>query len=161
MKASSMYSKLAKAAAVAVSATLAMTALMTTTAQARPYYVQDVQYVQGGAQLVITPPQLVIQAPLPQVYVAPVLQHPRPVVIAPVVAPVVVPTYAPVYGPLYVQGRIYYINGRAYLNGYPYVRGHAYGHYKLKHHKRHHDRDDRFDHHDGRHDQGRHLGQNR
>jgi hypothetical protein len=152
MQASSMYSKLAKTAAVAVSATLAVTALMVSTAHARPYYVQDVQYVQVAPQLIITPPQVVIQAPVYQapVYVAPPVRYARPVVIAPVVAPVLVPTYAPVYGARYVQGRIYYINGRPYLNGYPYVRGHAYGHYKVKHHKRnhgHHDRDERFDHH--------------
>lgn len=163
MKASSIYTKLAKTAALT---TLAASALVgVTTAQARPHYIQDVQYVQGGAQLVITPPQLVIQAPLPQVYVAPVVQHPRPVVIAPVVAPVAAPVYAPAYVATYVPGRIYYIKGRPYLNGHPYVRGHAYGHYKVKHHKRHHHDDDRFDRHevrrDGRHDQGRHVGQNR
>jgi hypothetical protein len=159
MKATSMYSKLARTVALA---TLAASALVVSTAsQARPHYIQDVQYVQGGAQLVITPPQLVIQAPLPQVYVAPVVVHQRPVVMA----PVLVPAAPPVYAATYVPGRIYYINGRAYLNGHPYVRGHAYGHYKVKHHKRHHDRDDRFDRHevrrDGRHDQGRHVGQNR
>ena len=144
MKASSMYLKLAKTGVVAVSAALAVTALMMNAAQARPYYVQDVQYVQLAPQLVITPPQVVIQSP---VYVAPPVRHPRPVVYAPVVAPVVVPAYAPVYGPRYVRGHIYYINGRPYLNGYPYYRRH--GHRQ------------QIDSHDGRHDQGRHLGQYR
>lgn len=158
MKTSSIYAKLAK---TAVLTTLAASALVVvTTAQARPHYIQDVQYVQGGAQLVITPPQLVIQAPLPPVYVAPVEVHrPRPVVIAPVVAP---RAYAPAYTATYVPGRIYYIKGRPYLNGHPYVRGHgnANGHYKSKHFKRHHDRDDRWDRHDGRHDDGRRGGRN-
>jgi hypothetical protein len=156
MKVTSIYAKVAQTATFTVTfAALAMTALAASTAQARPQYIQDVQYVQGGAQLVITPPQLVIQAPLPPVYVAPVEVHrPRPVVIAPVVAPVA----PPVYVTKYVPGRIYYINGRAYLNGHPYVRGHAYGHYKVKHHKRHHDRDDRWDRHYGRHGEGRHVG---
>jgi hypothetical protein len=152
MKATSMYSKLAKTIALA---TLAASALaVSTVSQARPHYIQDVQYVQGGAQLVITPPQLVIQAPLPPVYVAPPVVYPRQAVVAPV--------NAPVYGPRYVRDRIYYINGRAYMNGHRYyVRGHAYGHYKPKHLNRHHGRDDRFDRHDGRHDQGRHGGKNR
>jgi hypothetical protein len=142
MKASSIYSKLAKTAALA---TLAASAMVVSTAtQARPHYIQDVQYVQVAPQLVITPPQLVIQAP---VYVAPPVRHPRPAVYAPVVAPVVVPAYGPVYGPRYVRGHVYYINGRPYLNGYPYYRRHG--------HRQHIDR------HDGRHDQGRHLGQNR
>lgn len=154
MKASSIYTKLAKSAALAALAASALVGV--TTAQARPYYIQEVQYVQGGAQLVITPPQIVIQAP-PPVYVAPVeVRRPRPVVLAPVVAP-------PVYVRTYVPGRIYYIKGRPYLNGYPYVRSHAhgnaYGHYKAKHLKRHHGRDDRWDRRDGRHDQGRHVGQ--
>ena len=153
MKATSIYAKVAKTAAFAA---LVMTALVATTAQARPQYIQDVQYVQGGAQLVITPPQLVIQAPPPPpVYVAPVeVRRPRPVVLAPMVAP-------PVYVRTYVPGRIYYIKGRPYLNGHPYVRGKGYGHYKAKHAKRHHDRDDRWDRHDGRHDEGRHVGQHR
>jgi hypothetical protein len=141
MKVSSIYSKLAKTAALA---TLAAGALVVSTAsQARPQYIQDVQYVQVAPQLVITPPQLVVQAP---VYVAPVVRHPRPVVLGSVA---------------YVPGRIYYINGRPYLNGHPYVRGHAYGHYKPKHLNRHHGRDDRFDRQEGRHDEGRHGGQNR
>ncbi len=144
MKATSIYAKVAKIAAFAA---LAMTALVSTTSQARPHYMQDVQ---GGAQLGITPPQLVIQAPLPQVYVAPSVVHPRHAV--------VVPVNAPVYGPRYVRDRIYYINGRAYMNGHRYIRGHAYGHYKVKHPKHRHDRLDRFDRHDGRHDQGRHGG---
>ena len=151
MKASSIYSTIAKSAALAA---LAVTALVTaTSAQARPHYYQDVQYVQGGAQLVITPPQLVIQAPLPQVYVAPAVVYPRHAV--------GVPVKAPVYGPRYVRDRIYYINGRAYMNGHRYyARGHAYGHYKPKHLKHHHGRDrhDRDDRHHGRHDQGRHGG---
>ena len=138
MKATSIYAKVAKTAAFAA---LAMTAWVATTAQARPHYMQD------GAQLVITPPQLVIQAPLQQVYVAPSVVHPRHAV--------VVPVNAPVYGPRYVRDRIYYINGRAYMNGHRYIRGHAYGHYKVKHPKHRHDR---FDRHDGRHDQGRHGG---
>lgn len=146
MKATSIYAKATKTAAFAA---LAMTAWVSTTAQARPHYIQDVQYVQGGAQVVITPPQLVIQAPLPQVYVAPPVVYPRQAV--------VVPVSPPVYGPRYVRDRIYDINGRAYMNGHPYVRGHAYGHYKekkqknKKHDKHHQDRDDR-------HDQGRHGG---
>jgi hypothetical protein len=153
MKASSIYAKLAKTAALT---TLAASALVgATAAQARPHYIQDVQYVQGGAQLVVTPPQLVIQAPLPHVYVAPTVVHPRPMVMAPVVAPVVVPVNAPIYGPRFVRDRIYYVHGRAYVNGYPYIRGHAYGHYKPKHHKRHHDR---WDDNQGRHDNGRHVG---
>jgi hypothetical protein len=139
MKATSIDAKVAKTAAFAA---LAMTAWVATTAQARPHYMQDVQ---GGAQLVITPPQLVIQAPLPQVYVAPAVVHPRHAV--------VVPVNPPVYGPRYVRDRIYYINSRAYMNGHPYVRGHAYGHYKVKHPKHRHDRLDR---HDDRHDQSRH-----
>lgn len=147
MKATSIYAKVAK---TAVFATLAMTALVVTTAQARPHYIQDVQYVQGGGQLVITPPQLVIQAPLPQVYVAPPVVYPRQTV--------VVPVNPPVYGPRYVRDRIYYINGRAYMNGHRYVRGHAYGHYKAKKNKHHHGRDDHFDRRDGRHDDGRHAG---
>jgi hypothetical protein len=156
MNASSIYTKLAKTAALT---TLAASALVgTTTVQARSHYIQDVQYVQGGAQLVITPPQLVIQAPLPPVYVAPVEVHrPRPVVVAPVAAPRI---YAPAYTATYVPGRIYYIKGRPYLNGHPYVRGHAYGHYKPKHLNRRHDRDDRWDHHEGRHDEGRRGGRN-
>ena len=85
----------------------------------------------------ITPPQLVIQAPLPQVYVAPAVVYPRHAV--------VVPVNAPVYGPRYVRDRIYYINGRAYMNGHRCIRGHAYGHYKVKHPKHHHDRFDRHD----------------
>ena len=151
MMQSAIYSKLAKTASLAF---LGVTALIAaTTAQARPHYIQDVQYVQGGAQLVITPPQLVIQAPLPQVYVAPAVAYPRHAV--------GVPVKAPVYGPRYVRDRIYYINGRAYMNGHRYyVRGHAYGHYKPKHLKHHHGRDrhDRDDRHHGRHDQGRHGG---
>ena len=127
MKASSIYSTIAKSAAVAA---LAVTALVTAaSAQARPHYIQDVQYVQGGAQLVITPPQLVIQAPLPQVYVAPSVVYPRQAV--------VVPVNPPIYGPRYVRDRIYYVNGRAYMNGHRYIRGNAYGHYKEKHHKHH------------------------
>jgi hypothetical protein len=151
MKSNSIYGKLIKAA---VLATLTVGTLVVTTAsQARPHYNQDVQYVQGGAQVVITPPQLVIQAPLPQVYVAPAVVYPRHAMVAPV--------NAPVYGPRYMRDRIYYIHGRAYINGHPYVRGHAYGHYKPKHLKHRHGRDDRWDRHDGRRDQGRHLGQNR
>ncbi len=162
MKASSIYEKLAKTAALTALAASALVGV--TTAQARPHYIQDVQYVQGSAQLVITPPQLVIQAPLPQVYVAPVeVRRPRPVVIAPVVTP---PIYAPAYVATYVPGRIYYIKGRPYLNGHPYVRAHGHGngygnghgHYKAKHFKRHHDRDDRWDRNDGRHDEGRRGG---
>jgi hypothetical protein len=155
MKQSAIYSKLAKtvaktAAKTAALAALAVTALVATTAQARPHFIQDVQYVQGGAQLVITPPQLVIQAPLPQVYVAPV----QPVYNQPVYAQPVYPRHVlvqpqPVYTTTYLPGRIYYINGRPYLNGHPY-RGHGK--------KRHHDREDRWDRHDGRHDQGRHGG---
>ncbi len=141
MKASSIYSKIAKTAALA---TLAAGALVVSTAsQARPQYIQDVQYVQVAPQLVITPPHVVVQAP---VYVAPVVRHPRPVVLG---------------SAAYVPGRIYYVNGRPYLNGHPYVRGHAYGHYKPKHFNRHHGRDDRFDRQEGRHDEGRHGGQNR
>jgi hypothetical protein len=156
MKQSAIYSKLVKTAALA---TLAVTALVATTAQARPHFIQDVQYVQGGAQLVITPPQLVIQAPLPQVYVAPV----QPVYAQPVYTQPVYPRHVlvqpqPVYTTTYVPGRIYYINGHPYLNGHPYVYGHGKGHYKPKHFKRHHDHDDRWDRHDGRHDQGRHGG---
>ena len=152
MKAISIYAKVAKTAAFSA---LAMTAWVATTAQARPHYIQDVQYVQGGAQVVITPPQLVIQAPLPQVYVAPPVVYPRQAV--------VVPVNPPVYGPRYVRDRIYYINGRAYMNGHPYVRGHAYGHYKAKKHKHQHDRHGRHDRHDreDRHDQGRHGGPHR
>ena len=152
MQATSIYAKITKTAAFAA---LAMTAWVATTAQARPHYIQDVQYVQGGAQLVITPPQLVIQAPLPQVYVAP------PVVVQPRQA-VVVPVNPPVYGPRYVRDRIYYVNGRAYMNGQRYIRGNAYGHYKEKkpkhkHHKRNKHHDDRGE----RHDQGRHGGPHR
>ena len=151
MKATSMYSKLAKTVALAALAASALA--VSTVSQARPHYIQDVQYVQGGAHVLITPPQLVIQAPLPQVYVAPAVVHPRHAV--------VVPVNTPVYGPRYVRDRIYYINGRAYMNGHRYyVRGHAYGHYKPKHLKHHHGRDDRFDRHDGRHDEGRRGGRN-
>ena len=160
MKQSVIYSKLAKTAARTVARTATLAALAATaiigvtTAQARPHYVQDVQYVPGGAQVVITPPQVVIQAPLPQVYVAPPVVHPRQAV--------VVPVNPPVYGPRYVRDRIYYINGRAYMNGHRYVRGHAYGHYKEKkpkhkHHKHHKHNNDPGE----RHDQGRHGGWNR
>jgi hypothetical protein len=146
MNASSIYIKLAK---TAVLTTLAASALVVSTvSQARPHYIQEVQYVQGGAQLVITPPQVVIQAP---VIVAPPVRHHRPAVYAPVVAPVVVTAYAPVYEPRYVRGRIYYINGRPYLNGYPYYKRHAHRHHSERHGV----------HHNGRHDQGRHLGHNR
>jgi hypothetical protein len=146
MNASSIYIKLAK---TAVLTTLAASALVVSTvSQARPHYIQEVQYVQGGAQLVITPPQVVIQAP---VIVTPPVRHHRPALYAPVVAPVVVTAYAPVYEPRYVRGRIYYINGRPYLNGYPYYKRHAH-----RHHSERHDV-----HHNGRHDQGRHLGHNR
>ena len=158
MKQSAIYSKLAKTVAkTAALAGLAVTALVATTAQARPHFIQDVQYVQGGAQLVITPPQLVIQAPLPQVYVAPVQPvYPRHVLVQPQPQP----QPQPVYTTTYDQGRIYYIQGRPYLNGHPYVRGHGNGHYKdkAKHFKRHHDHDDRWDRHDGRHDEGRRGG---
>jgi hypothetical protein len=144
MEQSAIFSKLAKTAALA---TLAVTALVATTAQARPHFIQDVQFVQGGAQLVITPPQLVIQAPLPQVYVAPVQPvYAQPVYTQPVYPRHVIVQPHPVYTTNYVPGRIYYINGHPYLNGHPY-RGHAK--------KRHHDRWDR---HDGRHDEGRHGG---
>jgi hypothetical protein len=148
MKASSMYGKLAK---VAVTATLVASAMVVSTAsQARPHYAQDVQYVQGGAQLVITAPQLVIQAP---VYAAPPVTYERhisrpPAIYAPVVAPVVVPAYGPVYGPRYVRGYIYYIDGRPYLNGYPYYRRHGHRQHIDHHHVRH----------GGKHDHGRHLG---
>jgi hypothetical protein len=121
MKQSAIYSKLAKTAALAV---LGVTALLATgAAQARPHYYHDVQYVQGGAQLVITPPQLVLQAPLPAVYVATQPVYTRPIVVQPQ------PVY---YTRTYIPGRIYYINGRPFLNGHPY-RGHG----KLRHHGKH------------------------
>jgi hypothetical protein len=50
--ASSIYAKIAKTAVFTALAAVAMVAA--TTAQARQHYYQDVQYVQGGAQLVIT-----------------------------------------------------------------------------------------------------------
>lgn len=130
MKASSIYSTIAKSAAkTATLAALAVTALVSAaTAQARPHYYQDVQYVQGGAQLVISPPQLVIQAPLPQVYVAPAL----PVYTQPVYQRHVRVVTQPVYTTTYAPGRIYYIQGHPYLNGHPY-RGHG----KNRHHDRH------------------------
>lgn len=47
MKASAIYSTIAKSAALAA---LAVTVLVgATTAQARPHYIHDVQYVQDGA----------------------------------------------------------------------------------------------------------------
>ena len=143
MKVTSIYAKVAKTAAFAA---LAMTALVVTTAQARPHYIQDVQFVQGGGQVVITPPQVVIQAPAPRVYVAPPVVVQRQTVL--------VPVNPPVYGHRYVRDRIYYINGRAYMNGQRYIRGHAYGHYKVKKNKHHHGRDDRHD--NGRHGGSRH-----
>jgi hypothetical protein len=124
MKTSAIYSNIAKSVAKSTAiAALAVTALAgATTAQARPHYIQDVQYVQVAPQLVITPPQLVVQAP---VYVHP--RHARPVYVQPVVV------QQPVqYAPRFVPGRIYYINGRPFLNGHPY-RG--YG--KVRHHERH------------------------
>lgn len=128
---SAIYSKLVKTAALAF---LGVTAFIAaTTAQARPHYYQDVQYVQGGAQLVITPPQLVIQAPLPQVYVAPAPRvYAQPVYAQPVYPRHVRVLPQPVYSTTYYPGRIYYINGRPFLNGHPY-RGHG----KLRHHERH------------------------
>jgi hypothetical protein len=135
MMQSAIYSKLAKTAALAV---LGVTALVASgTVQARPHYYQDVQYVQGGAQLVITPPQLVIQAPLPQVYVAPQPVYAQPVYTQPVYAQPVYPRPVrvlpqPVYGTTYYPGRIYYINGYPYLNGHPY-RGHG----KKRHYDKH------------------------
>ena len=133
---SAIYSKLAKTAALAFLGVAALVAA--TTAQARPHYTQDVQYVQGGAQLVITPPQLVIQAQLPQLYVAPA---PR-VYTQPVYAQPVYPSHVrvlpqPVYSTTYYPGRIYYINDRPYLNGHPY-RGHGKKHHKVKHLKHGH-----------------------
>ena len=129
MKASSIYSTFAKSAALAA---LAVTALVgATTAQARPHYIQDVQYLQVSPQLVITPPQLIVQAP---VYVHPrqvYQQHPRPAYVQPIVVQEPV-QYAPPYPTRYVTGRIYYIDGRPFLNGHPY-RG--YG--KVRHHKHH------------------------
>jgi hypothetical protein len=152
MKVSFMYSKLAKkaiaTATVAVFAALAVSALMLSTVHARPHYIQDVQYLQVAPQMVINQPRLVVQTPMRPVHVAPV--HTRPVVVHQIAN----------HPRKFVSGRIYYINGLPYLNGHPYVRGHAYayGHYKTKHLKRHHDRYDRFDRHDVRHDQGRHVG---
>lgn len=140
MKTTSIYAKVAK---TAVFATFAMTALVATTAQARPHYIQDVQFVQGGGQVVVTPPQVVYQAPAQRVYVAPPAVVQRQAVL--------VPVNPPVYGHRYVRDRIYYINGRAYMNGQRYIRGHAYGHYKVKKNKHHRGRDDR-------HDNGRHGG---
>jgi hypothetical protein len=103
---------------------MAVTALVvSTSAQARPHYIQDVQYVQVAPQVVITPPQLLVQAP---VLVQPA--HVRPVVVQQVVN----------HGPRFVPGRIYYINGHPFLNGQPY-RGHGY-----KRHFRHHG--ERFEH---------------
>jgi hypothetical protein len=136
MMQSAIYSKLAKTAALAV---VGLTALIAAgTAQARPHYYQDVQYVQGGAQLVITPPQLVIQAPLPHVYVAPV----QPVYAQPIYTQPVYPRHVrvlpqPVYSTTYYPGRIYYINGYPYLNGHPY-RGHGKKHHHVKHFKHGH-----------------------
>jgi hypothetical protein len=105
-------------------ATLAVIALVgATAAQARPHYIQDVQYVQVAPQVVITPPQLLVQTP---VFVQPA--HVRHAHVQPVLVtqPVVVAT------PRFVPGRIYYINGRPFLNGHPY-RGHGH-----KRHFRHH-----------------------
>ena len=136
MMQSAIYSKLAKTASLAF---LGVTALIAaTTAQARPHYIQDVQYVQGGAQLVITPPQLVIQAPLPQVYVAPAPRvYTQPVYAQPVYPRHVRVLPQPVYSANYYPGRIYYINGYPYLNGHPY-RGHGKKHHKVKHFKHDH-----------------------
>jgi hypothetical protein len=155
MKTSAIYSTLAKSAAKStLLAALAVTALVgATAAQARPHYIQDVQYVQVAPQVVITPPQLVVQTP---VFVQPA--HVRPSHVYPShVRPVVVQHQA-VYGHRFVPGRIYYIHGRPFLNGHPYVRVHGNGHYKPKHIKHHHDRGDRWDRHDGRHDEGRRGG---
>jgi hypothetical protein len=141
MKASSIYLSIVRSASKsAFVAALAVTALVTApTAQARPHYYHDAQYVQGGAQLVISPPQLVIQAPLPHVYVAPV----QPVYTQPVYTQPVYPRHVrvlpqPVYSTTYyLPGRIYYINGYPYLNGHPY-RGYGKKHHHVKHFKHGH-----------------------
>jgi hypothetical protein len=131
--ASSIYAKITKTAAFTALAAVSIVAA--TTAQARPHFIQDVQYIQGGAQLVITPPQLVLQAPLPPVYVAtqPVYQqpvYPRPVY----TRPVVVQPQPVYYTHTYIPGRIYYVNGYPFLNGHPY-RGHWKKHHHVKHFK--------------------------
>jgi hypothetical protein len=118
MKASSIYSTIAKSAAIAA---VAVTALVgATSVQARPYYIQEVQYVQVAPQVVITPPQLIIQAPVRPVHVAPV--YTNPVVVQQVVN----------HPHRFIPGRIYYINGRAYLNGHRFYgkrgNGHRHGH---------------------------------
>ncbi|MEO6293059.1 MAG: hypothetical protein ABIO88_10625, partial [Burkholderiaceae bacterium] len=91
---SSMYSKLARTAALAALTTGVV--LFATASQARPVYVNDGGFIQGP-QLVISPPQLVVAPP---VYVHPV----RPVVVNP---PVYVVTRPANYRP----GRVYYIQG--------------------------------------------------
>lgn len=134
MKASVIYSTIAKSAAFAA---IAVTALVgATSAHARPHFIQDVQYVQvspqvviSAPQIVITPPQLQVQAP---VYVQPGYATPA------YVRPVVVQRFVN-HGPRFVPGRIYYINGRPFLNGHPY-RGHGKkrGHNKHFEHGRGH-----------------------
>lgn len=147
MKASSIYRNIAKTAALAAISAIALVAA--TAAQARPHHFQDVQYVQAGAKLVISPPQLVLQAPLPHVYATaqpvyaqPVQSHhvyPRHVYTRPVVtAPVYVPPQPIYYRTNFIPGQIYYVDGRPFLNGHPY-----YG----KGHKRHHGK--HFDKHHG------------
>lgn len=136
MNASSMYSKLARTAALAALTTSAV--FFAAASQARPVYVNDGGFIQGP-QLVISAPQLLVAPP---VYVHPVRPaHARPVV-------VYSPAHAVPHPVNYRPGRVYYIHGRPYLNGHPY-RAH------YRHHDRHHGR------HDGRHDQGRHSGWDR
>lgn len=153
MKASSIYRKVAKTAALAALAAFAAVALLaTTTAQARPHYFQDVQYVQPSVQLVVSQPQFVVQAPLGPVFVQPV--HQRPVYVAPVyqrpvyARPVVVQHQPVYYTTQWVPGVIYYVDGRPFLNGHPY-----YGKGHKRHHVKHYDKhfDKHFDKHHGGH----------
>jgi hypothetical protein len=121
MKASVAYSTVAKSVALVALSVIAV--LAATSAQARPIYVQDVQYVQVTPQVAIAQPRVVAQRPVRSVKVRPV--QARPVYVRPVAVQLIV-----IDGPRYSPGRIYYINGRAYVNGHRYYgkRGHRHGH---------------------------------
>lgn len=141
MKASAIYSSIAKSVPLVALAATAL--IVATTAQARPHYVQDVQYVQISPQLVITPPQLVVQAPVQSVYprhVYPSHVFPRHVNTQPVVtAPVYVPPQPIYYRTNFILGQIYYVDGRPFLNGHPYY-GHGHKRHKVKHFDKHGDK---------------------
>jgi hypothetical protein len=97
MKTSAVYSTLANS--VAFVALSAIAFLVATSAQARPLYVQDVQYVQDNPQVVIAQPRVVVQRPVRSVKVRPV--QARPVYVRPVAVQLIV-----IDGPRYSPGRI-------------------------------------------------------